>query len=197
MMASKRNARRHTSPVFETPRNQYTDLRTHVAPTSIEFSVNRASFLVPHRDFALLLDLTMQLMSPAVAMKRTDWYQIWTTIQGQQEVLNFPSCREYSSLVWLGVAFNRWLTKRYHRVLRRAFQVMELQASTSCTYSYISSFLCTSPLAVTTVVGSWISAESPFCLSSNPFCSACALMLRSQPRILVSLEMLKWAPALP
>ena len=29
------------------------------------------------------------------------------------------------------------------------------------------------------------------------FCLACALMLRSQPRMLVSLEMLKWAPALP
>ena len=33
-----------------------------------EFLVTLASFLVPHRDFALLLDLTMQLVSPAVAM---------------------------------------------------------------------------------------------------------------------------------
>ena len=33
--------------------------------------------------------------------------------------------------------------------------------------------------------GSWISAESPFRLSSKPSCSACALMLRSQPRLIV------------
>ena len=45
--------------------------------------------------------------------------------------------------------------------------------------------------------GSWTSTESPFGLRSHPSCSACALMLRSQPRILVPLGVLKWAPALP
>ena len=38
--------------------------------------------------------------------------------------------------------------------------------------------------------GSWISAESPF-LSLNPVCSACALMLWNQTRILFPLEILK------
>ena len=33
-----------------------------------ELLVDRASFLVPHRHFALLLDLKMYLTSPAVAM---------------------------------------------------------------------------------------------------------------------------------
>ena len=63
------------------------------------FLVMRASFLVPDRHFALLLDLIkMFLMSPAVAMWKTKGYQNLTTIQGQQEVRYFPSCREHSSL---------------------------------------------------------------------------------------------------
>ena len=71
-----------------------------------EFLVNRASFLVRVRHFALVLDLKMYVTSPAVAMQRTNWYQNWTTIQGQQEVRNFRFCRAY--LVWLGAAFDRW-----------------------------------------------------------------------------------------
>ena len=43
-------------------------------------------------------------------------------------------------------------------------------------------------MTVTTVVGgSWISAESPAHLSSNLFCSACVLILRSRLQILVLL----------
>ena len=34
----------------------------------LKFLVNRASFLVPDRHFALMLDLKMHLQSPAVAM---------------------------------------------------------------------------------------------------------------------------------
>ena len=43
--------------------------------------------------------------------------------------------------------------------------------------------------------GFWISVKYPFHLSSSPFCSACALMLRSQPRILFPLGFIKWEPA--
>ena len=75
-----------------------------------------------------LLDLKMFLMSPAVAMQKTNWYQKLTTIQGQQEVRNVPSCRGSSSLFWSGVAFDRWPTHRFVRVLRRAFKAIKLQA---------------------------------------------------------------------
>ena len=80
-----------------------------------------------NRHFALLLDLKMYLMSPAVAMQQTSWNQN-LTIQGQQRVRSCPSCRESPSLVRSGVAFDHWPTHRYIRVLRRAFQVIELQA---------------------------------------------------------------------
>ena len=63
------------------------------------FWVNLASFLVPDRHFALVLDLKMYLMSPAVSMLRINWYQDLTRIQGQQEVRHFPSRIESSSLV--------------------------------------------------------------------------------------------------
>ena len=51
------------------------------------FFVNRASFLVPDRHIALLLDLKIYLMSPAVAMQKTNWYHDLTTIHGQQDIL--------------------------------------------------------------------------------------------------------------
>ena len=38
---------------------------------------------------------------------KTNWYPNLTTIQGQHDVLNIRSCRESSSLVWSGVAFDR------------------------------------------------------------------------------------------
>ena len=75
------------------------------------FLVDRASFLVLHRQFALLLDLKMYLMSPAVASKRT---RIGRTIPGQQEVRNCPFCRDSSSFVWSDVAFDdRWPTQSF------------------------------------------------------------------------------------
>ena len=94
-----------------------------------ELLVNRSSFLVRFRHFALMLDLKMCLTSPAVAMWRTNWYyQNWTRIQGRQEVRNFPFCIKLSSLVWSTRAFDRWPTHVYIRVLRRVFQVIEMQA---------------------------------------------------------------------
>ena len=93
-----------------------------------ELLVNRSSFLVRFRHFALMLDLKMCLTSPAVAMWRTNWYQNWTRIQGRQEARNFPFCIKLSSLVWSTRAFDRWPTHVYIRVLRRVFQVIEMQA---------------------------------------------------------------------
>ena len=46
----------------------------------------------------------------------------------QQEVRSSPFCIVLSSLVWSGVAFDRWPTHEYVHVLRRAFQGIELQA---------------------------------------------------------------------
>ena len=56
-----------------------------------ELLVNRASFLVRVRHFALLLDLKMFLTSPAVAMWRSNKYKNLTTIQDNQkyEVFRF------------------------------------------------------------------------------------------------------------
>ena len=130
------------------------------------------------------------------------------TIQGKQEVWNFPFCRESASLVWSRVAFDRWPTQRFICVLRRVFLVIELPSVSSriCTVTQRSwSWSCTCasslcgllhwPLPLFWV--SWISAESPVLLSSNSFFSACALMLWSQPRIPIPLEIMKRAPALP
>ena len=155
-----------------------------------------------------MLDLKMHLTSPAVAMQRTSQYQNLRTILGQQGVLKFPFCITCSSLVWSGVAFDRGPTHWYIRVLRTVFQVIELQA---CHRVFPPSrrdqdrerilvlprLFALSHWLLPPLWCSWISAESPFRLSSNPFCSACALMLQSQTRMLVPLEILKWAPALP
>ena len=43
----------------------------------------------------------------------------------------FPSCIKSTSLVWSGVASDRWPTHGYIRVPRRVFQVIELQACQS------------------------------------------------------------------
>ena len=91
--------------------------------------MNRASFLVPDRHFALLLDLMMYLTSPAVAKQMMNWYRNLTTIRGQQEVRSFPFGMKGSSHVWSSVAFDRWPTYRYTRVLRIPLHVIELQAS--------------------------------------------------------------------
>ena len=92
--------------------------------------------------------------------------------------------------------------------LAELFQVIELQAcrrliAPSRRDQYrehtlvLPRLFASPPLAVTTVVESWISAEYPSRLSSNPSCSTCALMLWSQRRFLAPVVILKWAPALP
>ena len=68
-------------------------------------------------------------------------------------------------------------------------------------YTCACSFVCASPFAVNTTVrtiGGYHRCGvrgSPQSLAEILFCSAWALMLRSQPRILVPLEILRWAPA--
>ena len=90
--------------------------------------MNRASFLVLDRHFALLLDLKMYLTSLAVAMWRMNSYQNWTTIKGQQEVRHFLFDIKCSSHFGSTVIFDRWPTHRNIRVLRRVSQLIELQA---------------------------------------------------------------------
>ena len=139
-------------------------------------------------------------MSPAVVMQKTSWYQNLTTIQGQTRCTTFSVLQRIFFLVWSGVAFDRWPHACKIRVLRRVFQVVALQAcpraiatvtkrSGSQTHT-CASFVCMHFLhwPLPPLWGSRISAESPVLLSSNPFCSACGLMLRSQPRILDPLE---------
>ena len=118
----------------------------------------------------------MYLTSLAVTMLKTTWYQNLTTTQGQQEVRYFQSCIGSSSLVRSGVAVDRWSTHRYIRVLRRAFQVVELQArhrvfAPSRKDQDRERFLVLPRLfallnwPLPPLWRSWISAESPFRLS--------------------------------
>ena len=107
-----------------------------------------------------------------------------TTRGGKLSVLH-----NFFSVVWSTVAFDRWPTHRYFRVLRKALQVIELQA-------------CLRVIAL--LRRDQGRKQKPVLprlfalplLSSNLFCSACALMLWNRPRILVPLLILKWPPAL-
>ena len=80
-----------------------------------------------YRHFVNLLDSKRYSMSPAVTMWKTNWRWNLTTIQGQQEARIFRLALNLL-LVWSSAASDHWPTHRYNRVLRRAFQVMELQA---------------------------------------------------------------------
>ena len=166
--------------------------------------MDRTSFPIPLRHVVNLLESKKYLMSPAETMWRTNlsWYLV--AITGPQQARNFPSCRELSSHFWSNVAFDRWPTHRYIRALRRACQITRQVSSSNCTVTKrsrsgtntcASSLVCTSPLAVTSVVGSWIFEGFPVRLSSNPFCSACALMLQNRPRIHALLVFSKRMPA--
>ena len=85
-----------------------------------------------------------------------------------------------SSLVWSSAAFDRWPTHRYIRVLRRAFQVIELQACLGVIallrrdqdrkhIPVLPHLFALPSLAVTTVVGFLDFGVSLFRLSSKPF----------------------------
>ena len=139
------------------------------------------------------------------------WRRIATRTGGKPDNKRYEFFRfaYYYCLLHFGQPwfFDRWPTRRNIRGLRRVFQAIEQQAFLrviavtnrfrSWTKTCTSSFVCTSPLAVTTTVGSWIFAKYPVRLSLNLFfCSACALMLLNRLRILALLEILKWAPAL-
>ena len=78
---------------------------------------------------------------------------------GQQEVRSLPFCI-ICSLVWSIVVVYRWPTHKYIRVLCRVDRTADVSSSNdpvtkrsrSWTYTCASTFVCTSPLAVTTVV---------------------------------------------
>ena len=111
---------------------------------------------------------------------------------------------------WSIVAFVRWTTRRNILGLRRAFRAIEAAgvSSSNFTVTYeprswtplfcASSNVCTSPLAV--INHCWVSGPFKsvhFNRCSNFSCSACALALLNQPRILAPLVIVKWAPPLP
>ena len=142
-----------------------------------EFLVNRAIFLGAGSSLRSVAGLEDELdESCGGGEKRTCWYHNLSTIPGQQGVRNFPSCRESSSLVWSGEAFDRWPTQSFSSVLRRALQVMELQA---CHRVFAPSqrdqdrtrtlVLPHPHWSFQPLWSSWIPAESPFRLSFNSF----------------------------
>ena len=83
------------------------------------FLVNRASFLVRVRHFALMLDLKMSWTSPAVAMYRTNWYKMFFPCLVNRVFSDHPGAL-IDIYIYIYI---------YIRVLRRVFQVMGLQAS--------------------------------------------------------------------
>ena len=161
-----------------------------------------SSFLKPDRHVALRPDLMRTSM--AMSMLRTNWYQNLMTTLEQQEVRSCPFCKKMSSSLWPTVVFDRWPTHRYIRVLRRACPMIELQACHRVFAAPSRSDQDRERILVLPHLFAllhWplpplISAVSQVILSSTPFCSACALMLWSRPRIHVSLEIVKWALAL-
>ena len=112
-------------------------------------------------------------------------------------------CSTWNVLPLVGstVVFDCWPTRGNIRVLRRVFQVIELQAChrvfapSRCDQDRERILVLLHLFAILhwpspPLWCSWISAESPFRLSSKPCCSRCALilMLLNRPRILVPLE---------
>ena len=132
------------------------------------FGLSRTSPPMQLRHFAPVLDLEMYLKmcltSPAVAMLKTNWHQNWMPALEQREVRNCPFCKKIFTCSVNRGFFDRSPSHRNIRVLRTVFQAIELQAylreictvtkrSRSWTKTCASSFVCTSPLAVTTTVG--------------------------------------------
>ena len=68
----------------------------------------------------------------------------------------------------------------------------------SWTKTCAASWVCTSPLAVSTTLWcSWTFAKCPIHQSLSLFCSPCALMLLNRLRIIAPLVFSKWVPPLP
>ena len=86
--------------------------------------MHRASFLVLHRHFALLLDFEDVLDESCGGDAEDELVQEFDDNPCTKGVRNFPSCRESSSFVWSDEAFDRRPTYRKNRVLRRAFYVI-------------------------------------------------------------------------
>ena len=150
------------------------------------------------RHFVVLLDLEMNSLSLAGTMWKTNLCSSLKTIPGQQQEGNFLSCTESFSHSWSDVAFDQRPTHWCNRVLRRACpndRTAGVSSSIctitkrwrSWTYTCASSFVCTSPLAVITVV------EFPdfrrVSSSASPFWNL--------PRILAPLAFSKRVPLLP
>ena len=98
----------------------------------------------------------------------------------------FSSCIGSSSLVWSGVAKDRWPAHKFFSVRRRAFQVIELLA---CHREFAPSrsaqdrertlvlprLFALLHWSLPPLWDSWISAEFPFRVSLNHFNTACVL----------------------
>ena len=73
----------------------------------------------------------------------------------------------------------------------RSFTLTKISNSLTCTV--VSSFVCTSPLAVITVMGFLENELFPIQPNSIPFGSACALTLENQPQIISPLVLSRMA----
>ena len=107
------------------------------------------------------------------------------------------NCTKWSALILSGLAFDLWPTHRYLRIFRRDFEVIELQACHRVLHRHeeikiVNIYQCFLVCSHYSIGRCHRCGDPgpPFRLSSNSFCSACALMLRSHPRIFVLLEFL-------
>ena len=109
---------------------------------------------------------------------------------------------------WSDVALDHWPTRRYNRVRRRAYLMTGRQAchrglarheelKVVNVYLWLPHLFALLRWPESPLWRFWTFEGFPVLLSSSPFCSACASMLRNLPRILAPLAFSKRVRALP
>ena len=191
---------RHTSPALEAHRGvSRCPLVVLILNLDLGFLGDCASVLTLLCHFAVLLDSKRYSMTPAVTMYKANLRWSLTTTPGHQQARNYPFCIRSSSHSWSDVAFDHWSNRMRNRVLRRPCLMSGRQVCPRITplvrrdqdrkhIPALPRSIALRHWPIPPLWGSWIFEEFPVRLSSSPFCSACALMLRNLPRILCLLD---------
>ena len=131
--------------------------------------------------------ITLLFLKVSLMLKNENWRKhLLTSLEPRLE-RSSPCYIVFRNRFEWDVVFDRWsidMNVRFHRkafrgttllaVFSRTFIVKNMSNSLTCTIA--SSCVCTSPLAVLTVVGLHDSSKCPFQLSQVLFCWSCALM---------------------
>ena len=106
-----------------------------------------------YRDSVILLYSERHSTSPAGTMLKTSLRWSLTTILGQQQEQNFPSCMEYFSHSWSDVAFDTGQGggRDIEHLLRHELKIVNVS---------LCFLFCTSPLAVPTVADIFVKSHA-------------------------------------